>query len=63
MLKLATILPFLALAGPLVNAATCVQFDTQWNLYAFGGSQDVGLGPSSSWGCKLYHYSSEVAWR
>lgn len=52
--KLAALLPLLALTAPaLVNAATCVQFDTQWNLYAFGGSQDVSLGQSSSWGCKL----------
>jgi len=32
------------------HAAACVAFDASWNLYAFGGSQDVGLGASSSWG-------------
>ena len=42
-LALAALLPLLATAVP------CVQFDTQWNLYAFGGSQDVNLGKSSSW--------------
>lgn len=35
---------------PLAAAIPCVQFDTAWNLYAFGGSQDVNLGQSSSWG-------------
>ena len=59
--KLAAIIPFLALAAPaLVNAATCVQFDTQWNLYAFGGSEDVGLGQSSSWGCKFSNIQTAV---
>jgi len=42
-LALAALLPLLATAVP------CVQFDTSWNLYAFGGSQDVNLGQSSSW--------------
>ncbi|TXT11057.1 hypothetical protein VHUM_01808 [Vanrija humicola] len=43
---------FLALAAllpALVAAVPCVQFDAQFNLYAFGGEQDVSLGPSSSW--------------
>ncbi|OCF34632.1 hypothetical protein I316_03673 [Kwoniella heveanensis BCC8398] len=32
-----------------VNAVPCVQFDASWNLYAFGGDQDVKLGSNSSW--------------
>ncbi|KAL1410226.1 hypothetical protein Q8F55_004231 [Vanrija albida] len=42
-LALAALLPALAAAVP------CVQFDAQFNLYAFGGEEDVNLGPSSSW--------------
>lgn len=41
-----------ALLPTLVAAVPCVQFDTQWNLYAFGGDKDVNLGQSSSWGCE-----------
>ncbi|WVQ94465.1 hypothetical protein IAU59_001544 [Kwoniella sp. CBS 9459] len=32
-----------------VNAVPCVQFDASWNLYAFGGDQDVKLGSNTSW--------------
>jgi len=46
LLALASLLPSLA------AAATCVQFDTDWNLYAFGGEKDVKLGQASSWGCE-----------
>jgi hypothetical protein len=45
-------LPFIASAG----AVPCVQFDADWSLYAFGGSEDVKLGGSGSWGCKLLLY-------
>jgi hypothetical protein len=45
-------LPFVASAG----AVPCVQFDADWSLYAFGGSEDVKLGGSGSWGCKLLLY-------
>jgi hypothetical protein len=41
-------LPFIAGAA----AVPCVQFDADWSLYAFGGSEDVKLGGSGSWGCK-----------
>ncbi|CAD6585875.1 MAG: hypothetical protein TREMPRED_004267 [Tremellales sp. Tagirdzhanova-0007] len=33
----------------LVNALPCVQFDTAWNLYAFGGTSDVNLGQNTTW--------------
>jgi hypothetical protein len=38
-----------ALVSP-AQAAPCVAFDASWNLYAFGGTNDVGLGAASSWG-------------
>jgi hypothetical protein len=41
-----------ALLPSLASAATCVQFDTNWNLYAFGGSEDVSLGAASNWACE-----------
>jgi hypothetical protein len=44
-------LPFIASAG----AVPCVQFDADWSLYAFGGSEDVKLGGSGSWGCTLVY--------
>jgi hypothetical protein len=47
-------LPFIASAG----AVPCVQFDASWNLYAFGGSEDVKLGGSGSWGCKFHSLAS-----
>ncbi|AAW45106.1 hypothetical protein CNBL2400 [Cryptococcus deneoformans B-3501A] len=31
------------------NAVPCVQFDSSWNLYAFGGDQDVKIGDNSTW--------------
>lgn len=37
-------------AGVSVSAVPCVQFDAEWSLYAFGGSDDVKLGTSDSWG-------------
>ncbi|WVO17991.1 hypothetical protein L204_105689 [Cryptococcus depauperatus] len=37
------------LSALAVNAVPCVQFDASWNLYAFGGNQDVKIGDSSSW--------------
>ena len=33
------------------GAVPCVSFDASWGLYAFGGSEDVKLGTSDSWGC------------
>lgn len=45
-LTLAVLLPALATAVP------CVQFDYSFNLYAFGGEQDVALGASSTWACE-----------
>ena len=33
-------------------AKPCVQFDASWNLYAFGGSEDVMLGQNTTWGCE-----------
>ncbi|GHJ89848.1 hypothetical protein NliqN6_6250 [Naganishia liquefaciens] len=41
------------LAASALSAATakpCVQFDASWNLYAFGGSEDVMLGQNTTWG-------------
>lgn len=44
---------FAALASALVvRAVPCVQFDTAWNLYAFGGSSDVNLGQNTTWACE-----------
>lgn len=45
-LTLAAVLPALTAAIP------CVQFDSSFNLYAFGGEQDVALGASSAWACE-----------
>ncbi|WWC60080.1 uncharacterized protein I303_102643 [Kwoniella dejecticola CBS 10117] len=48
-------LPTLALFSVLtaltatVSAVPCVQFDSSWNLYAFGGSEDVKLGANTTW--------------
>lgn len=39
------------LFAPAVRAGTCLSFDTAWNLYAFGGDNDVKLGASSAWAC------------
>jgi hypothetical protein len=36
----------------LASAVPCVQFDTSWNLYAFGGSSDVNLGANTTWSCE-----------
>ena len=36
----------------LVDALPCVQFDTSWNLYAFGGTTDVKLGQNTTWSSK-----------
>lgn len=49
-------LPFIASAG----AVPCVQFDADWSLYAFGGSEDVKLGGSGSWGCKFIRVSRDT---
>ncbi|KAL7419792.1 hypothetical protein Q5752_005708 [Cryptotrichosporon argae] len=46
--KLAAAAAALALAH-LAVAVPCVQFDTSWNLYAFGGSSDVNLGQNTTW--------------
>ena len=43
------LVPFFAV---LAAAVPCVQFDSSWNLYAFGGASDVNLGQNSSWGCE-----------
>ncbi|EIW69090.1 hypothetical protein TREMEDRAFT_44308 [Tremella mesenterica DSM 1558] len=39
-----------SLLSLVAKAAPCVLFDTSKNLYVFGGSQDVNLGTSSSFG-------------
>lgn len=49
MLALAALL---ALFPALSSAATCVQFDSNKQLYAFGGEQDVALGTVDTWGCE-----------
>ena len=48
----------LPLLGAGVGAVPCVQFDASWGLYAFGGSEDVKLGTSDSWGCTSIHLHS-----
>ncbi|KAK4687433.1 hypothetical protein P7C73_g2682, partial [Tremellales sp. Uapishka_1] len=37
------------LSAVVASAVPCVQFDTAWNLYAFGGSSDVNLGANTTW--------------
>lgn len=49
MLAAATLASLLATIA--VNAVTCVQFDSSWNLYAFGGDQDVKIGDNNTWSC------------
>lgn len=46
------LLSLFSLLAPLAAAVPCVQFDTAWNLYAFGGTEDVNLGQASSWARK-----------
>lgn len=41
-----------SLLPALASAATCVQFDSDKNLYAFGGEQDVAFGTADTWGCE-----------
>jgi hypothetical protein len=53
MLAITTIALLSALS---VSALPCVQFDTSFNLYAFGGSSDVNLGASSTWGCEFSRF-------
>jgi hypothetical protein len=48
----AAILAWFASSVSPVDAKACVQFDAQWNLYAFGGSEDVSLGQNTTWGCE-----------
>lgn len=43
------VLAFATLFPALAAAIPCVQFDADYNLYAFGGEQDVALGASSAW--------------
>ncbi|GFZ42810.1 hypothetical protein JCM24511_00528 [Saitozyma sp. JCM 24511] len=59
-----TLAALAALLLPLASAVPCVQFDTAWNLYAFGGSSDVNLGANTTWGypddlwtTKIYIYN------
>ncbi|KAJ9092679.1 hypothetical protein QFC21_006745 [Naganishia friedmannii] len=40
---------FASSAAP-ASAKPCVQFDASWNLYAFGGTEDVSLGQNTTWG-------------
>ncbi|WWD16720.1 hypothetical protein CI109_101151 [Kwoniella shandongensis] len=49
MLSSFTIASVLSVLAVSVQAVPCVQFDANWNLYAFGGSSDVKLGTSDSW--------------
>ncbi|ORY29526.1 hypothetical protein BCR39DRAFT_495391 [Naematelia encephala] len=37
------------LSALAASASPCVQFDTSFNLYAFGGTSDVNLGQNTSW--------------
>ncbi|OXB33434.1 hypothetical protein LQV05_001839 [Cryptococcus neoformans] len=37
------------LSAIAVKAVPCVQFDSSWNLYAFGGDQDVMIGDNTTW--------------
>ncbi|KAJ9101629.1 hypothetical protein QFC20_005158 [Naganishia adeliensis] len=46
----AAILAWFASSVSQVDAKPCVQFDASWNLYAFGGSEDVSLGQNTTWG-------------
>ena len=39
----------LAAVPQLARAVPCVQFDNSWNLYAFGGDNDVKLGQNTTW--------------
>lgn len=48
----AAILAWFASSASQVDAKPCVQFDASWNLYAFGGSEDVSLGQNTTWGCE-----------
>lgn len=40
------------LSAIAVKAVPCVQFDSSWNLYAFGGDQDVMIGDNTTWSCE-----------
>lgn len=44
------LLALAALLPAFVSAASCVQFDADMNLYAFGGEKDYKFGQSSSFG-------------
>lgn len=48
-LKLKSLLIGSAISTTIVSALPCVQFDTSYNLYAFGGSEDVKLGSNTTW--------------
>lgn len=48
----AAILAWFASSALQANAKPCVQFDASWNLYAFGGTEDVSLGQNTTWGCE-----------
>ena len=58
--KMLPLVALFSLLSPLTLALPCVQFDATWNLYAFGGAQDVKLGMSSSWACKCTSSSFPV---
>ncbi|KAK8861374.1 hypothetical protein IAR55_002193 [Kwoniella newhampshirensis] len=49
MLSTLIIASVLSLLAVSVQAVPCVQFDANWNLYAFGGSSDVKLGANDTW--------------
>ena len=47
--KVTTLLASTALAASAALARPCVGFDSDFNLYVFGGSTDYFLGPQSGW--------------
>lgn len=51
--KMLALSALITLLPALASAATCVQFDSDKNLYAFGGEQDVSFGTVDTWGCEL----------
>ncbi|KAJ9126248.1 hypothetical protein QFC24_001974 [Naganishia onofrii] len=46
----AALVAWLASSAAPASAKPCVQFDASWNLYAFGGTEDVSLGQNTTWG-------------
>ena len=44
-----SLLAFTALTASAALAKPCVGFDSDFNLYVFGGTTDYALGPQDSW--------------